>query len=97
MHEPDRVRQGSTSGWHCALDIMSGIEDDQSVRPKLAFFKIHELKALKEWLVDNGHLRRSAGISRTEKLLHLIFTLQDGMCFEKIAVLFSRSPRKVQM
>lgn len=96
LRDADRERQGSTSGWLCAQEIMCGIEDLRSIRPKLAFFKIFEIRALKTWLKEQKYLRRSSGISRTEKLLQLLFALQDGARFEVLAVLFSRSPRQVE-
>ncbi|KAF2259811.1 hypothetical protein CC78DRAFT_591421 [Lojkania enalia] len=95
MVEPDRIRQGSTCGWICTHEIICGIEDNRCIRPKLAFMKVYEVKALKGWLAENKYLQRSGGISRLEKLLHLLFALQDGVRLEVIAVLFSRSPRQI--
>ncbi|KAF2732686.1 hypothetical protein EJ04DRAFT_496573 [Polyplosphaeria fusca] len=96
MREPDTARKGSTTGWICTQEIMCGIDDVRCVRPQLAFFKVHEVKELKNWLAGHRYLERSDGISRVEKLLHLIFLLQDGVRFEVIAVLFSRSPNTVK-
>ncbi|KAF2006481.1 hypothetical protein P154DRAFT_399730, partial [Amniculicola lignicola CBS 123094] len=95
LQDPDKIRQGSTSGTVCTADIMTGVEDYRCVRPELAFLKLHEIRSLKQWLTEHQYLRRIGTISRIEKLLHLIFALQDGCRFEKIAVWFSRSPRQV--
>jgi hypothetical protein len=96
LHDPDRGREGSTSGWLTTLAIMSGLEDGRYVLPILTFIKIHEVRDLKKWLVDRGFLQRSGSVSRIERVLHFIFVLQIGCRLETIAVMFSRSPREVQ-
>ncbi|KAF2713535.1 hypothetical protein K504DRAFT_334517, partial [Pleomassaria siparia CBS 279.74] len=95
LHDPDRVRMGSTSGWLITLAVMSGMEDDRYVLPKLACIKIHEVKDMKRWLLSNGYLQRSGAVSRIEKMLHFLFLLQMGCRMETIAIVFSRSPRQV--
>lgn len=96
LHHPDRRREGSTTSFFAAFSIMSGIDDPECYLPRFLHIKIHEVKRLKEWLEGKNYLQRSGNISRTEKLLHLLFLLQDGLRFETIAVLFSRTPRQVQ-
>ncbi|KAF2796124.1 hypothetical protein K505DRAFT_300904 [Melanomma pulvis-pyrius CBS 109.77] len=94
--DPDRVREGSTSGWLTTLAIMSGMEDARYVLPELQCIKIHEVRDLKKWLVEHGYLHRSGAISRIERVLHFLFTVQMGCRLETIATLFSRSPRQVE-
>jgi hypothetical protein len=96
MHDPDRKREGSTTGWLCAQDILCGVNDHRRIRPSLAFLKIHEVKSLKNWLVSHRYLKRSNGMSRVEKLLHCLFVLQDGARIETVAVYFSRTPTVVK-
>lgn len=96
LHDPDKVREGSTSGWLTTLAIMSGLEDDRYVLPILTFIKVHEVKDMKKWLIDRGCLQRSGSVSRIERVLHFIFALQMGCRLEMIAVMFSRSPRQVE-
>jgi hypothetical protein len=93
--DPDGKRKGSMSGFHATHAILAGIDDPNHCLPGLRFIKIHELKRLKEWLMQKLHLRRSGEISRTESVLHLIFVLQEGWRLETLAVLFSRTPRQV--
>ncbi|KAF2677015.1 hypothetical protein K458DRAFT_436821 [Lentithecium fluviatile CBS 122367] len=96
LYFPDRRREGSTTSYFAAFSIMSGIDDPSYYLPKLLHIKIHEVKRLKEYLEGKSWLTRDGNISRVEKLLHLLFLLQDGVRFETIAVLFSRTPRQVQ-
>ncbi|KAF2246699.1 hypothetical protein BU26DRAFT_606901 [Trematosphaeria pertusa] len=96
MNDPDRQREGSVTGFFAAFAILNGIDDPSYYLPKLKFVKIHELRALKGWLVAHKYLRRSGSISRLEKLLHLLFLLQGGGRIESWAVVFSRTPREVQ-
>jgi hypothetical protein len=93
--DPDRRREGSMPAYFAAFSIMAGLDDPCYYLPRLVYIKIHEVKRLKEWLEAKDYLRRSGNISRTEKLLHLLFLLQDGVRFETIAVMFSRTPRQI--
>jgi hypothetical protein len=93
--DPDGKRKGSMSGCHATNAILAGLDDPNHCLPGLRFIKIHELKRLKEWLVQKLHLGRSGEISRTESVLHLIFVLQEGWRSETMAVLFSRTPRQI--
>jgi hypothetical protein len=94
--EPDRQRKGSCNGFAITDMVMSNVYGEDYVLPYLHFIKHHELRALKQWLVDNSYVRKSAVISRTEKVLHCLELLQTGCRFETIAVIFSRTPRQVE-
>ncbi|PSN71755.1 hypothetical protein BS50DRAFT_235362 [Corynespora cassiicola Philippines] len=96
LMEPERRREGSAAGWSITLMIMSGARNDTMVLPELEYMKIHEVKALKKWLSENGHIVRSDGMGRLEKLLHLLLLLQMGCRLETLATLFSCTPRQVQ-
>ncbi|KAJ4292454.1 hypothetical protein N0V90_009116 [Kalmusia sp. IMI 367209] len=96
LHDPDRKREGSVPGDFATYVILAGINDPSYFLPQLRFIKIHEAKRLKEWLVQEHHLSPSGRISRVEKVLHLIFILQEGWRVETVAVLFSRTPLQVQ-
>lgn len=93
--EPNRKRQGSADGWLVSLAIMTGSSDRRMCVPHLMCIKIHEVRGLKWWLCSMGYLRQTHGISRTEKVLHLLTLLQMGSRFETVAVLFSRTPVQV--
>lgn len=93
--DPERKREGSMPGLSVTYAILAGIDDPMHCLPRLRFIKIHEVKRLKEWLTEELHLGRSGEISRVEKMLHLIFILQEGWRMETIAVLFSRTPLEV--
>ncbi|KAF1944709.1 hypothetical protein EJ02DRAFT_85850 [Clathrospora elynae] len=96
LHEPDRVRRGSCNGFVITEMTMKGLEDTRFVQPYLHYMKLHELRYLKEWLADAGHITRSGPISRMEKALHCIQLLQTGCRYEALAVIFSRSPRQIK-
>ncbi|KAF1955301.1 hypothetical protein CC80DRAFT_594473 [Byssothecium circinans] len=95
LNDPARRRQGSMEGYYATMFILCGINDPTVYLPKLRFIKIHEAKALRTWLANKRYIRRSGDMSRMEKLLYLLFVLQEGWRFEKVAVLFSRTPRQV--
>lgn len=94
--EPDRRRQGSLDGSMVTDMVMNNVLNDDCVLPYLHFIKHHELRALKQWLVDNHYLQKSAVISRMEKVLHCLELLQTGCRYETIATIFSRTPRQVE-
>ncbi|KAF9691885.1 hypothetical protein EKO04_009878 [Ascochyta lentis] len=94
--EPDRQRQGSLPGFMVADMVMNNVLNEEYILPYLHFIKHHELRALKQWLVDNHYLKKSAVISRTEKVLHCLELLQTGCRYETIAIIFSRTPRQVE-
>ncbi|KZM28328.1 hypothetical protein ST47_g527 [Ascochyta rabiei] len=96
MMEPDRQRQGSLPGSMVADMVMNNVLNEEYVLPYLHFIKHHELRALKQWLVDNHYVKKSAVISRTEKVLHCLELLQTGCRYETIAIIFSRTPRQVE-
>jgi hypothetical protein len=96
LRDPDRRREGSTTAFFAVFSIMSGIDDPEYYLPRFLHIKIHEVKRLKEWLQEKNYLQRSGNISRIEKLLHLLFLLQDGLRFETVATLFSRAPKQVE-
>ena len=96
LQDPDRRREGSVPAYFAAFSVMAGLDDPDHFLPRLVYIKVHEVKRLKEWLETRNYLTRSGNISRTEKLLHLIFLLQDGVRFETIAVMFSRTPSQVE-
>ena len=96
LMEPDRRRQGSLDGSTVTDMVMNNVLNDDCVLPYLHFIKHHELRALKQWLVDNNYLRKSAVISRMEKVLHCLELLQTGCRYETIATIFSRTPRQVE-
>jgi hypothetical protein len=93
--DPHRKRQGSADGWLVSLAIMTGNSDLRMCVPHLMCIKIHEVRALKRWLCSMGYLRQSHGLSRTEKVLHLLTLMQMGSRYESVAVLFSRTPAQV--
>lgn len=94
--EPDRQRQGSCDGSMVTDMVMNNVLNDDYVVPYLHFIKHHELRALKQWLVDNHYVRKSSMISRMEKVLHCLELLQTGCRYETIATIFSRTPRQVE-
>ncbi|KAH6643188.1 hypothetical protein C7974DRAFT_301930 [Boeremia exigua] len=94
--EPDRQRQGSCDGSVVTDMVMNNVLNEDYVLPYLHFIKHHELRALKQWLVENHYVKRSAVISRTEKVLHCLELLQTGCRYETIATMFSRTPRQVE-
>ena len=94
--EPDRQRQGSCDGAMVTDMVMNNVLNKDYVLPYLRFIKHHELRALKQWFVDNHYVKRSATISRTEKVLHCLELLQTGCRYETIATIFSRTPRQVE-
>lgn len=94
--EPDRLRQGSCDGSVVTDMVMNNVLNEDYVLPYLHFIKHHELRALKQWLVDNHYVKKSAVISRTEKVLHCLELLQTGCRYETIATVFSRTPRQVE-
>ena len=95
LYDADRKREGSGSGSFVTYAVLAGMDDGRLCLPRLRFIKIHEVKRLKEYLVDERHLRCSGEVSRMEKVLQLIFALQEGWRMETIAVLFSRTPQQV--
>lgn len=95
IYEPGRKREGSADGWLISLAVMTANDDPRVCVPHLAYIKIHEVRDLKVWLQDHRYLRRSRGISKIEKVLHLLTVLQVGCRFESVAVLFSRTPLEV--
>lgn len=94
--EPDRQRVGSSDGSTVSDMVMNNVLNEDYVLPYLHFIKHHELRALKQWLVDNQYVKKSAVISRTEKVLHCLELLQTGCRYETIATIFSRTPRQVE-
>ncbi|KAF2205310.1 hypothetical protein GQ43DRAFT_460024 [Delitschia confertaspora ATCC 74209] len=97
LRDPDTARRGHYSGRQMTTAIMSGQKPMIDIdMPVLSFLKIHEIRALKKWLAENTTLSRSGIISRMEKLLQLIFLLQYGCRFERIASWFSCTPRTAQ-
>jgi hypothetical protein len=58
--------------------------------------KLHEVRYLKQWLVDEGHITSSGPMSRSEKILSCLQLLQTGCRYEALAVMYSRSPRQVK-
>ncbi|KAL5119736.1 hypothetical protein ACEQ8H_002342 [Pleosporales sp. CAS-2024a] len=95
LTRPEIARRGSANGFHIASLIMSDVSDNRFVLPFLHHIKLHEVRSLKQWLVDQNLVSQSGSISRTEKVLHCIQLLQTGMRYESIAVVFSRTPRQV--
>lgn len=94
--DPDRQRQGSCDGWMVTDMVMNNVLNEDYVLPYLHFIKHHELRALKQWLVDRRYLKKSAVVSRMEKVLHCFELLQTGCRYETIATVFSRTPRQVE-
>jgi hypothetical protein len=94
--DPDRQRQGSCDGWTVTDMVMNNVLNEDYVLPYLHFIKHHELRALKQWLVARQYLKKSAVISRMEKVLHYFELLQTGCRYETIATVFSRTPRQVE-
>jgi hypothetical protein len=95
LYKPLRQRQGSAEGWLVTQAVMTANSDPRVCLPHFAYIKIHEVRDLKLWLSKHRYLRKSRGISKTEKLLYLLTLLQVGCRFESVAVLFSRTPREV--
>jgi hypothetical protein len=96
LNGPDRRRTGSVPSYFATFAIMARLNDPDYYLPQFHHIKKCEVKDLKECLEERNVLQRTGNISRIEKLLHLLFLLQDGVRFETIAVLFSRTPRQVQ-
>lgn len=96
LREPDREREGSTSGHFATFVILSGIDDPSYFIPKLWYIKIHEIRPLCGWLVQRKYLAKSGNIESLEKVLHLFILFQEGCRLESVATLFSRTPRQVQ-
>ncbi|ORY16568.1 hypothetical protein BCR34DRAFT_597578 [Clohesyomyces aquaticus] len=89
LYQPDRQRRQYCSGTLTTREIMRGLV------PGPRYIKIHEIRELEGWLADNDYVRKSRGIGRTEKILHLLFTLQEGCRLETTAEWFARSPREI--
>ncbi|RAQ99178.1 hypothetical protein DDE82_008533 [Stemphylium lycopersici] len=96
LRDPDRVRRGSCNGFMITEMTMKGLEEAHFVLPYLYHLKIHELRHLKEWLSNEGHIMSWGTISRMEKTLLCIQLLQTGCRYEALAVIHSRSPRQVK-
>jgi hypothetical protein len=96
LNDPDRRRKGSVPAYFAAFSIMGGLTDPDHYLPRFLHIKKREVKGLKECLEAKNLLQRTGNVSRIEKLLHLLFLLQNGVRFETIAVMFSRTPRQVQ-
>ena len=96
LRDPDRVRRGSCNGFMITEMTMKGLKEPHFVLPYLHHLKIHELRYLKEWLSNEGHITPSGTVTRTEKTLLCIQLLQTGCRYEALAVIHSRSPRQVK-
>lgn len=96
LQDPDRKREGSTEGNLATFMLSAGFESPRYFSPKLSWIKGHEVREVKKWLAEKRYLRQSDGITRTEKLFHLLLVLQEGCRMETVAVQFSRTPRQVQ-
>lgn len=96
LNDADRVRIGSCSGSRIASMVISGLEDADLVLPYLHYIKVHELRALVQWLACTGRVTTSGSVSCLEKVLHCIQLLQTGCRYESLAVLFSRSPNQIK-
>jgi hypothetical protein len=96
LSDPDRVRRGSCNGFMITEMTMKGVDDPRFVLPYLHYMKNHELRYLKDWLANKGHVRGSGTVSRTEKCLLCIQLLQTGCRYETLAVIHSRSPHQVK-
>lgn len=96
LNESNTVRQGSCDGASIATMVMSGYQDDRLVLPNLQYIKVHELRALVEWMIETDAVTRSGSISCVEKVLHCVQLLQTGCRYESLAVIFSRSPRQIK-
>jgi hypothetical protein len=95
LRDPHKERRGSCNGFMITEMTMQGIEDARFVLPYLHYMKLHELRAIKEWLSNAGLIVSSGSISRMEKALLCIQLLQTGCRYEALAVIHSRSPRQV--
>ncbi|KAG9188197.1 hypothetical protein G6011_02120 [Alternaria panax] len=95
LRSPHKVRRGSCNGFMITEMTMHAIEDPRFVLPYLHYMKIHELRAIKEWLSNAGFIVSSGSMSRTEKALLCIQLLQTGCRYEALAVIHSRSPHEV--
>jgi hypothetical protein len=96
LHDPYKERRGSCNGFMITEMTMQGIEDARFVLPYLHYMKLHELRAMKEWLSSAGFIVSSGSISRMEKALLCIQLLQTGCRYEALAVIHSRSPHQVK-
>jgi hypothetical protein len=67
LRDPDSVRRGSCNGFMITVMTMKGVEDKDFVLPHLHYMKLHEVRYLKQWLVDEGHITSSGPMSRMEK------------------------------
>ncbi|KAI8933794.1 hypothetical protein NX059_009502 [Plenodomus lindquistii] len=97
LNEADTIRQGSCDGSSIAAMVMSGFQDDGLVLPNLHYIKVHELRALIEWMTETQAVTGSESMSCVEKVLHCVQLLQSGCRYESLAVIFSRSPRQIKM
>ncbi|KAI4921012.1 hypothetical protein J4E85_009127 [Alternaria conjuncta] len=95
LRNPYKERRGSCNGFMITEMTMQGIEDARFVLPYLHYMKLHELRAIKEWLSNAGFIASSGSMSRMEKALLCIQLLQTGCRYETLAVIHSRSPRQV--
>ncbi|KAF2853504.1 hypothetical protein T440DRAFT_390284 [Plenodomus tracheiphilus IPT5] len=96
LNGEDTVRQGSCDGASIAKMVMSGYQDDGLILPNLHYIKVHELRALIEWMANTNAITSSESISCVEKVLHCVQLLQTGCRYESLAVIFSRSPRQIK-
>jgi hypothetical protein len=95
LRDPHRARRGSCNGFMITEMTMRAIEDARFVLPYLHYMKIHELRAIKEWLSNAEFIVSSGSMSRMEKALLCIQLLQTGCRYEALAVIHSRSPHEV--
>lgn len=95
LRDPHKVRRGSCNGFMITEMTMHAIDDARFVLPYLHYMKLHELRAIKEWLGNAGFIVSSGSMSRMEKALLCIQLLQTGCRYEALAVIHSRSPHEV--
>jgi hypothetical protein len=85
-----------TESYARSVEAESPLDDYAEVPvPELAFLNTLEIRTLKIWCEERTGLAKSGIISRSEKLLHLVFLMQYRCGFGTIARWFSRTPRQV--
>ena len=62
LRNPYKVRRGSCNGFMITEMTMHAIEDTRFVLPYLHYMKVHELRAIKEWLGNAGFIVSSGSM-----------------------------------
>ncbi|CAN9325183.1 unnamed protein product [Alternaria alternata] len=87
LRNPYKVRRGSCNGFMITEMTMHAIEDTRFVLPYLHYMKVHELRAIKEWLGNAGFIVSSGSMRNQAEYIVLWgiwhkYTVSDGKAGE---------------